>query len=222
MPLSNDDLFVVQRGDTLFKAPSSLLKSEYIGETSVFIGNNPPRNPVQGTLWWSTLEGNLFIWYDESAAGTPGGNSAQWVDASPAFVEIDYTRLEQYIRNYIDVTAVSQIIPGANWVTVNPVDGKGRVTVDLDLTEYLEYQQRQDDLITDLQQQVEDLLNRIDNLEDTVNKIPTIDGGYPNSEGVFDEPDCDGGGADPSGQTDFDPIADGGANNAEGNFPPII
>ena len=218
MPLSNEDLFVVQRGNSIFKVNSSTLKQEYSSTANVSVGPNPPLNPVQGDLWWSTLEGNLFIWYDETAVG---GDSAQWVDASPAFIEIDYTRIENYIDFSVFNNAVAQIKPGENWVTVNPVNGKGVVTVDLDLTDYLEYQQRQDGLIEELQKQIEDLLNRVDELEDNVYRIPSIDGGYPNPEGVFDKPDCDGGGSDPSGQTDFDPIADGGANNAEGKYPPI-
>ena len=214
MPLLNSDRFVVQRGNTLYKVDSSALKQEYGGTALVTISADPPNDPVVGSLWWSTLEGNLFIWYSD-------GNSSQWVDASPAFIEIDYTRIENFIDFSVSKNAVAQVKPGDNWVTVSPANGKGVVTVDLNLTDYLEYQQRQDGLIEELQKQVEDLLNRVDDLENNVNKIPNIDGGYPNAEGVFDKPDCDGGGSDPSGQTDFDPIADGGDDNAEGSYPPI-
>ena len=52
----------------------------------------------------------------------------------------------------------------------------------------------------------------MDQLEDEVANIKPLDGGYPNAEGIFDEPDMSGGGADPASQTD--PDLDGG--NAEG------
>ena len=42
--------------------------------------------------------------------------------------------------------------------------------------------------------------------------LSTIDGGYPNAEGVFDKPDTNGGAADPSSLSD--PDIDGG--DAEG------
>ena len=57
MSLTNTDLFVVQRGNSLFKVPSSTLKLDYTSTTSVIVSANPPLNPVQGDLWWSTVEG---------------------------------------------------------------------------------------------------------------------------------------------------------------------
>ena len=95
MPLSNDDLFVVQRGTDkkLYNVSSKILKENYGSTAQVHIGENPPTgDPVQGDLWWSTLEGNLFIWYEE--------DSAQWVDASPASVDIAYDRIEDYIIEF--------------------------------------------------------------------------------------------------------------------------
>jgi len=44
-------------------------------DKSVTIGASPPGSPQQGDLWWSTLDANLFIYYDD-------GNSAQWVEAT--------------------------------------------------------------------------------------------------------------------------------------------
>ena len=126
MPLSNDDLFVVQRGNSLFKVPSSTLKDDYGSTAQVHIGENPPTgDPVQGDLWWSTLEGNLFIWYEE--------DSAQWVDASPASVDIAYDRIEDYINTYVDQNAVSSIT-AADEIRVSPANGKGPVTVGVDLS----------------------------------------------------------------------------------------
>ena len=44
-------------------------------DKSVTVGAAPPGSPQQGDLWWSTLDANLFIYYDD-------GNSAQWVEAT--------------------------------------------------------------------------------------------------------------------------------------------
>ena len=44
-------------------------------DKSVSVGSAPPGSPQQGDLWWSTLDANLFIYYDD-------GNSAQWVEAT--------------------------------------------------------------------------------------------------------------------------------------------
>ena len=247
MPLTPTDLFVVQRGKSLFKVPSSTLKDDYGSTAQVHIGENPPPGtPVQGDLWWSTLEGNLFIWYDETAVG---GDSAQWVDASPAFVEIDYDKVFEYLDQAVLDNAVSSVT-ATDEITVSPANGKGDVTIGVDLsgvredisdvdskldqeiqdrtnadsalqdnidlkvdiTDFETDQQRQDDKIARLQGIILDLADRLDQLEDTVAGLNTIDGGYPNAEGVFDEDDTDGGNADPASQND----PDIGGGNAEG------
>ena len=48
----------------------------------VTVSPNPPLNPNQGDLWWSTIEANLFIWYEDV-------DSKQWVDASVTDVNLD-------------------------------------------------------------------------------------------------------------------------------------
>lgn len=40
--------------------------------SGVYIGDNPPANPVQGQLWWNATTGLTFIYYND-------GNSSQWV-----------------------------------------------------------------------------------------------------------------------------------------------
>ena len=42
------------------------------GGSLTFSGDAPPTNPSEGNLWWNTVDGRLYIWYDSS-----------WVDASP-------------------------------------------------------------------------------------------------------------------------------------------
>jgi hypothetical protein len=44
-------------------------------DKSVSVGQVPPGSPQQGDLWWSTLEANLYIYYND-------GTSAQWVEAT--------------------------------------------------------------------------------------------------------------------------------------------
>jgi hypothetical protein len=44
-------------------------------DKSVSVGQAPPGSPIQGDLWWSTLDANLFIYYID-------GTSAQWVEAT--------------------------------------------------------------------------------------------------------------------------------------------
>ena len=46
------------------------------GAATVVVSETPPSTNIQGTLWWNSIDGRLFIYYDD-------GNTAQWVDASP-------------------------------------------------------------------------------------------------------------------------------------------
>lgn len=45
------------------------------GLGEVFIGPYPPASPTNGTLYWNSDVGTLYIWYDD-------GNSSQWVQAT--------------------------------------------------------------------------------------------------------------------------------------------
>ena len=47
------------------------------GGASVTVDKDPPIQPVQGDLWWSTVEGRMFLYYIDDS-------SQQWVPASPA------------------------------------------------------------------------------------------------------------------------------------------
>ena len=208
MSLKPNDLFAVSRGGKLFSVNSSALKSAYSSDPVVSVGPNPPSNPVQGTLWWSTREGNLFIWYND-------GDSLQWVDASPAFVEIDYGRIEDYLDQAVLATAVSKITPGTG-ILVSPSSGKGNVTVAADPTpledlraEFEADQKRQDDLIASLEATIKDMADRLEQIENELDNIDVVDGGYPNAIADFDEPDTDGG--QPNAEGVFDqPVTNGG------------
>ena len=47
---------------------------------AVTIGDTPPNAAENGTLWWDTESGRLFIWYEEE---TGSDQTAQWVPATP-------------------------------------------------------------------------------------------------------------------------------------------
>jgi len=208
MSLSNNDLFVVQRGNSLYKVKSKALKNEYAAEAQVFVGANPPNDPVQGTLWWSTLEGNLFIWYGPDPSG-----SQQWVDASPAFIEINYELIAEEIYKLYDGEVVTSVSPGSN-ITVSGTrpGNKGDVIVNVDpnyTQSVQDHQDIQDERISQLEVIVRDLADRLDQLQDNVEGSNRIDGGYPNAIGEFTQPDTDGGNADPASMDD--PLIDGGS-----------
>ena len=44
------------------------------GGSSITIGDTPPANPQTGAMWWDSVGGNLYVWYND-------GNSSQWVVA---------------------------------------------------------------------------------------------------------------------------------------------
>ena len=57
------------------------------GGTSITISDTPPGSPAAGNLWWDSLSGQLFIYYND-------GSSSQWVVANspptPALVPAKY------------------------------------------------------------------------------------------------------------------------------------
>ncbi|PWT92085.1 MAG: hypothetical protein C5B54_04120 [Acidobacteria bacterium] len=58
--------------NSLDAATKQYVDHVFSGATQVFVSNTAPANPTDGTLWWDTVTGQLFIWYDD-------GDSAQWV-----------------------------------------------------------------------------------------------------------------------------------------------
>ena len=41
-----------------------------------YIGDTPPTQPLAGAIWYCTLDGRSYIWYEDIDSG-------QWVDSSP-------------------------------------------------------------------------------------------------------------------------------------------
>ena len=250
MSLKTDDLFVVQRGNSIYKVPASRVVQAEVTTADVktvntrpntnrtlvnpfsdtppgnfvtqqdvnwylydrttenvaanaYIGSDPPPNPIVGDLWWSALESNLFIYYFD-------GNSHQWVDASAAFLNLDYTRIEEYIDNAVGAAGVSQITPG-NGIIISPENGKGNVTISFDFDEFAESQAEQDLRIENLETAVRELANRVAKLEDGGGGTPSgnIDGGQ--ADGIYTGTDIDGG--DVSGVYTGDDINGGNATS---------
>lgn len=49
----------------------------------LFIGDEPPPNPIEDQLWWESDTGILFVWYDD-------GNTSQWVQVvAPNNINVD-------------------------------------------------------------------------------------------------------------------------------------
>jgi len=47
------------------------------GGASISVGDTPPGSPTAGALWWNSVLGSLFIYYND-------GNTTQWVPAAPS------------------------------------------------------------------------------------------------------------------------------------------
>lgn len=74
------------------------------GAASVNVSTVGPTNNTNGTLWWNTDLGRLFIWYTD-------GDSNQWVEASPASGSVDVALLQSY-SNATNIYATSLVTSG--------------------------------------------------------------------------------------------------------------
>ena len=68
---SNSNVLYVMRGGTW-----TPLNDSNTSATRVTVGQSPATPAVQGDLWWDTVSGNLYIYYNDTT-------SSQWVVASP-------------------------------------------------------------------------------------------------------------------------------------------
>ena len=78
MALTNDDILVVQSNDDgkLYKLSIEELSNNISPDTEIPTSEAPPSDAVDGSLWFNTEDGRLYVYYDD-------GNTEQWVDASP-------------------------------------------------------------------------------------------------------------------------------------------
>lgn len=81
----------------------------FFNKGSVSIGSEAPYNPDNGGLWYSTVFGRTYIYYDEVALGI--GSTAVWVDSSPFNIGIlDLDSLStQTLSITNDITTVRNI-----------------------------------------------------------------------------------------------------------------
>jgi hypothetical protein len=59
-------------GPTTLPTPPSTGPHDVTRVPNITVSQVPPLHPVPGDLWWNTIYGNEFIWYDD-------GNTQQWV-----------------------------------------------------------------------------------------------------------------------------------------------
>jgi hypothetical protein len=76
-------------GDLILNAdPSQALQAatkqyvDHLIDSEIFISDTPPANPRDKVLWYDSIGGRLYIYYDD-------GNSKQWVEASPQKTAVD-------------------------------------------------------------------------------------------------------------------------------------
>jgi hypothetical protein len=58
----------------------------WIAAGGVTIGDTAPASPSPGTLWWDSVGGQLYVWYDD-------GTSVQWVVANSIGGSVGYAQL---------------------------------------------------------------------------------------------------------------------------------
>jgi hypothetical protein len=47
------------------------------GGSTVTTDDTPPTSPADGDMWWDSVGGQLYVWYDD-----PSGDPGQWVAAT--------------------------------------------------------------------------------------------------------------------------------------------
>jgi len=82
MSILTTDHFLVQRESKSFKVDGQTLFAAF-ASSSIVVGDTPPTDPDDNTLWWNSSNGRLYIYYADT-------DTSQWVEASPSS-EIDET-----------------------------------------------------------------------------------------------------------------------------------
>ena len=103
----DDNVIRISDGHTLGGIPLS-------GGSITFISIGAPPNPLEGQLWWNTVDGRLYIWYDNN-----------WVDASP-----ESNVAEDNDTGYTTTATVTQLIANSltNYATQVYVNSRGFIT----------------------------------------------------------------------------------------------
>ena len=93
MAISNDDLYVLQQGDTKYNITYAQLKENILAGSVLPIISTTAPTPAQSTVgqfWWDSDVGQLYIYYEDPTgdkywvnASTPGLPNASRVTVSP-------------------------------------------------------------------------------------------------------------------------------------------
>ena len=93
MAISNDDLYVLQQGDTKYNITYLQLRDSILAGTSAPVISTTPPDPnaaTVGQFWWNDAVGQLYIFYQDPTgdrywvnATTPGLPNAARVTVSP-------------------------------------------------------------------------------------------------------------------------------------------
>lgn len=91
------------------------------GTSSVIIKDTPPDPAETNQLWWSSILGQLFVWYND-------GNTAQWVQVAPS-PNSGNTGIERSVAAMTDLASVKQPYPNTveSAYRTAPGDGGGGV-----------------------------------------------------------------------------------------------
>lgn len=74
---------------------------------SITVSDTPPPSPTPGALWWDSVGGNLYLWYQDP-------NSSEWVIANTGGIADAPTDGNQYARqnqSWTNISAVSAAAP---------------------------------------------------------------------------------------------------------------
>ena len=68
------------------------------GGASISVGDTPPGSPTAGALWWNSVLGTMFIYYND-------GNTTQWVPAAPSAATATSGVMRLYDEQVLTVAA---------------------------------------------------------------------------------------------------------------------
>jgi hypothetical protein len=86
------------------------------GASTVNVSSSGPTGNTNGSLWWNTNLGRLFIYYTD-------GDSNQWVEASPSSGYIDAGLIQSYVNVAADLAVLSYNQSNTAFNRVNVVFG---------------------------------------------------------------------------------------------------
>lgn len=124
MALQDTDNLIVSRSNVNYRMPASQLL-DYAG-AKIEVSATAPVGAAEGTLWWDTVSGRLFVLYADI-------DSSQWIETSPQGTvpsPIKGGGTDQvFLENDQTVTANYTLTTAKNALTAGPVTINSGVTV---------------------------------------------------------------------------------------------